>query len=302
MYGQGGDEITSESTRADWERSKAFYDKVLGVLGFTRQMDYQVAIGYGVEGKPDFWIAGSERRRGDGSQPRDAFSRSQAADTGAVQAFYDAALELGADSLHAPRLWPEYHPGYFWAFVRDPDGNNVEAVFHGAAPAMSDAAEELLRDSFTRLVEHVDELTDGLSDEMSWWRPVAGANSIAWLIWHSARQHDVQLADIAGTEQVWIRDGWRERFGLDLPGNDMGYGQYAGRGGQGAGTGRPASGVFPRGAQGDVGVHRVHRRRRVAAHRRRTAGTRRSRPAPGWSASSTTALSTSVRPSTSRAP
>ena len=49
-----------------------------------------------------------------------------------MQAFYDAALTLGAESLHAPRLWPEYHPGYFGAFVRDPDGNNVEAVFHGA--------------------------------------------------------------------------------------------------------------------------------------------------------------------------
>src|SRR3546814_1052163 len=42
---------------ADWEKSKAFYEKVLGVLGFTRQMDYQVAIGYGADGKPDFWIA-----------------------------------------------------------------------------------------------------------------------------------------------------------------------------------------------------------------------------------------------------
>lgn len=89
---------------------------------------------------------------------------------------------------------------------------------------MSDAARELLRDSFTRLVEHVDEVTDGLSDEVSSWQPVAGANSIAWLVWHSARQHDVQLADIAGTEQVWIRDGWKERFALDLSGNDMGYG------------------------------------------------------------------------------
>ena len=35
-----------------------------------------------------------------------------------------------AESLHAPRLWPEYHEGYFAAFVRDPDGNNVEAVCH----------------------------------------------------------------------------------------------------------------------------------------------------------------------------
>jgi catechol 2,3-dioxygenase-like lactoylglutathione lyase family enzyme len=39
-------------------------------------------------------------------------------------------VELGAESLHAPQLWPEYHPGYFGAFVRDPDGNNVEAVCH----------------------------------------------------------------------------------------------------------------------------------------------------------------------------
>ena len=52
-----------------------------------------------------------------------------------MRAFYDAAIELGAESLHEPRLWPEYHPGYFGAFVRDPDGNNVEAVFHGAAIA-----------------------------------------------------------------------------------------------------------------------------------------------------------------------
>ena len=38
---------------------------------------------------------------------------------------------LGAEPLHEPRLWPEYHPNYYGAFVRDPDGNNVEAVFHG---------------------------------------------------------------------------------------------------------------------------------------------------------------------------
>ena len=44
-----------------------------------------------------------------------------------------AAVELGAEVLHEPRLWPEYHPGYYGAFVRDPDGNNVEAVCHTAA-------------------------------------------------------------------------------------------------------------------------------------------------------------------------
>ncbi|BBX04983.1 glyoxalase [Mycolicibacterium moriokaense] len=118
---------------ANWDESKAFYDKVLGVLGYTRQMDFEVAIGYGKEGKPDFWIA--DMNAGDAAGPnREVHFAFQAADTAAVQAFYDAAIEAGAESLHPPRLWPEYHPGYYGAFVRDPDGNNVEAVFHGAAP------------------------------------------------------------------------------------------------------------------------------------------------------------------------
>jgi catechol 2,3-dioxygenase-like lactoylglutathione lyase family enzyme len=118
---------------ANWEESKAFYDKVLGVLGYSRQMDYQVAIGYGTEGKPDFWIA--DMNAGEAAGPnREVHFAFQASGTDAVQAFYDAAIEAGAESLHAPRIWPEYHPGYFGAFVRDPDGNNIEAVFHGAQP------------------------------------------------------------------------------------------------------------------------------------------------------------------------
>lgn len=116
---------------SDWATSKAFYDGVLGVLGYTRQMDFDVAIGYGRDGKPDFWIA--DASAGDASGPnREVHVAFAAADVDAVKAFYDAALGLGAESLHAPRLWPEYHPGYYGAFVRDPDGNNVEAVFHGA--------------------------------------------------------------------------------------------------------------------------------------------------------------------------
>jgi hypothetical protein len=89
----------------------------------------------------------------------------------------------------------------------------------------SDAAlQELLRDAFTRLIEHVDELTAGLTDDQANYQPSSEANSIAWLIWHSARVQDVQLAPIAGIEQVWIQDGWVDRFGLDLPRNDTGYG------------------------------------------------------------------------------
>jgi hypothetical protein len=92
------------------------------------------------------------------------------------------------------------------------------------ADSDAQAVRELLRDSFTRLIEHVDDLTDGLTDEVSFFRPTATANSIAWLIWHSARVQDLQLCDIAGIEHVWTRDGWDERFNLDLAGNDFGYG------------------------------------------------------------------------------
>lgn len=86
------------------------------------------------------------------------------------------------------------------------------------------AARELLRDAFTRLIEHSDDLTDGLTEELSLYRPTREANTIAWLLWHSARVQDAQLADIAETEQVWLRDGWVDRFGLDLPRDAHGYG------------------------------------------------------------------------------
>ena len=95
--------------------------------------------------------------------------------------------------------------------------------------ASTDAAvQELLRDSFTRLVEQVDELTDGLTEDQAGYRPSPNANSIAWLIWHSARVQDIQLTPIAGIEQVWTHEGWVDRFGLDLPRNDTGYGHGPG--------------------------------------------------------------------------
>lgn len=91
----------------------------------------------------------------------------------------------------------------------------------------ADAARELLRDFFTRLIEHVEEVTDGLTDEVALYRPTSEANTIAWLVWHSARIQDAQLCDIAGTEQVWFREGWVDRFALDLPRDAHGYGHTA---------------------------------------------------------------------------
>ncbi len=48
----------------------------------------------------------------------------------AVDEVFAAAQEAGAEILHPPRIWPEYHQGYYGVFFRDPDGNNVEAVHH----------------------------------------------------------------------------------------------------------------------------------------------------------------------------
>ncbi|OAN32622.1 hypothetical protein A4X20_08930 [Mycolicibacterium iranicum] len=90
--------------------------------------------------------------------------------------------------------------------------------------ANMDSARELLRDLFTRQVEHVDDLTENLTDDVAYYQPTPQANTITWLIWHTARMQDAQVCDIAGTEQVWFRDGWVDRFGLDLPRDAHGYG------------------------------------------------------------------------------
>ena len=113
-------------TVTDLERSALFYDEVLAVLGHRRLMDFGEAIGYGTD-EPDFWIsAGAKAERED----HIAFS---APDADAVRAFHATAVSLGAEELHAPRLWPEDHEGYYAGFVRDPDGNNIEAVCHSVA-------------------------------------------------------------------------------------------------------------------------------------------------------------------------
>ena len=110
---------------ADVANSSAFYDTVLAPLGGRRIMEFGEIIGYGTE-FPDFWLG--PHNTGEGF--RESHLAFQAADRAAVQAFFDAAVNAGAEVLHEPRVWPEYHPTYFGAFVRDPDGNNVEAGCH----------------------------------------------------------------------------------------------------------------------------------------------------------------------------
>jgi catechol 2,3-dioxygenase-like lactoylglutathione lyase family enzyme len=111
---------------SDATASAAFYDSVLAPLGGSRIMEFGLVVGFGVPPMPDFWIGPLET--GDGF--RESHIAFSAPDRGAVRAFFDAAVAAGAEVLHEPRVWPEYHPNYYGAFVRDPDGNNVEAVCH----------------------------------------------------------------------------------------------------------------------------------------------------------------------------
>ncbi len=88
------------------------------------------------------------------------------------------------------------------------------------------AARALLQDLFDRIRELVVDLTDDLGEDAGSWRPDPEANSIAWLLWHSARVQDDHIADLAGSEQCW--PAWRDRFALPLDEWATGYGHGAG--------------------------------------------------------------------------
>ena len=110
---------------ADLPASLVFYDAVLAPIGGRRVLDFGEVVGYGTE-FPDFWVGGHST----GAGFRESHIAFTAPDRAAVDAFVEIARGRGAEVLHEPRVWPEYHPGYYGGFVRDPDGNNVEAVCH----------------------------------------------------------------------------------------------------------------------------------------------------------------------------
>ncbi|MCM8554289.1 VOC family protein [Streptomyces sp. STCH 565 A] len=114
-------EIQTEDVRS----SAAFYDAVLAPLGADRRIEHEGRIGYGHE-RPEFWI-GPVPEPAD-SRARESHLAFTAPDRAAVEAFHQAAVALGAEVLHAPKVWPQYHDSYYATFVRDPDGNNIEAL------------------------------------------------------------------------------------------------------------------------------------------------------------------------------
>jgi len=86
---------------------------------------------------------------------------------------------------------------------------------------------ELLVDAFGRIRQVVHQVVDGLAPEQLAFRVAPKANSIAWLVWHLTRIQDDHLADAAQSEQVWISQGWVERFGLPFDPLATGYGHRA---------------------------------------------------------------------------
>ncbi|HEU4947486.1 MAG TPA: VOC family protein [Kribbella sp.] len=110
----------------DLAASRRFYERLLEPLGVAVAMDFEEVVGFaGRDGQPQFWLGPSR-----GGVQREVHVAFAAPDRAAVDKVYEVARELGAEVLHEPREWPEYHPGYYGVFVRDPDGNNVEAVTH----------------------------------------------------------------------------------------------------------------------------------------------------------------------------
>ncbi len=111
----------------DTVRAAKFYDAICGALGFSRVADYLPhAAGYGAKA-PEFWI-GAPHDGGQQSAGNGVHICFAAPDRKAVDRFHAAALANGGKSDGAPGLRPEYTPDYYAAFVRDPDGNKIEAV------------------------------------------------------------------------------------------------------------------------------------------------------------------------------
>jgi catechol 2,3-dioxygenase-like lactoylglutathione lyase family enzyme len=113
----------------NYRKSKSFYSKVLKPLGYRRNMEFGEASGFNDGKNTDFWIS-KERTI---VPTHLAF---QAASSAQVKAFHKAALAAGAKDNGKPG-YRDYSPGYYAAFVHDPDGHNVEAVWYDYSKASS---------------------------------------------------------------------------------------------------------------------------------------------------------------------
>jgi catechol 2,3-dioxygenase-like lactoylglutathione lyase family enzyme len=109
----------------DYRRSKAFYVSALAPLGYRNNMESGESAGFNDAKNTDFWIS-KERNFVPTHLAFETDSRNK------VDAFYRAAIDAGAKDNGAPG-YRDYSPGYYAAFVLDPDGNNIEAVWYDSS-------------------------------------------------------------------------------------------------------------------------------------------------------------------------
>lgn len=120
----------------DFQQSVEFYDQTLKILGITRLMtfdtsEHQVA-GYGIGGKPYFWIGTEEHSNSEEfiGKARGFHIAFKGQNIESINAWHDKCLKLGGIDNGAPGPRPEYHPGYYAGFIIDSNGWRIEAVLH----------------------------------------------------------------------------------------------------------------------------------------------------------------------------
>ena len=83
---------------------------------------------------------------------------------------------------------------------------------------------DLLTDGYGRIIEVLERVLKGLSQDDLKWQPSPDCNSIGWLAWHLTRQQDAQIASLMGEEQLWIKDTWHAKFDRPADLRDIGFG------------------------------------------------------------------------------
>jgi catechol 2,3-dioxygenase-like lactoylglutathione lyase family enzyme len=111
---------------SDLDRSCAFYESVLGILGYAKLETRPASVAFGKK-YSEFWINHRQwMKRADEDSGMHVALRASSVEI--VDAFHAAALTAGGTSGGEPGLRPQHGDGYYAAFIRDPDGNRIEAV------------------------------------------------------------------------------------------------------------------------------------------------------------------------------
>ncbi|HXI59655.1 MAG TPA: VOC family protein [Polyangia bacterium] len=122
----------------DLDRALAFYKPALAAIGYRVLMEFPGTVGMGADGKPDLWISQTD-------QPVSPIHIALSSTRPSVDAFHSAATAAGGSDNGPPGLRADYHPHYYAAFVRDPDGNNIEVVCHADPAAVKLKAKAVVK-------------------------------------------------------------------------------------------------------------------------------------------------------------